>query len=658
MNLIRLPHSAVIRFGFGAFVLALSLPLISSAQQRLEWEVVNPFHFISDLDAIDELRGEFKTLSDDGNAGHATDTSAHALEVALQRKNERTVKNRRDAAEHECQILPATEREPCLEKTKFPYLGWFSRLARNNHAGTCWDSSALKFRNEGACADYIKSPRHRVRMWVDNPVSTDFFAWKWETGKTDQDPKQCHPKYEHKVCVEFDVETDNEVSARAVSPDGAVLMTTVKVEDVLIAGMGDSFAAGEGNPDIPAQFLERQSDTDFVWFWKFRRSARKDRIDQDVGGLADPAWLDKRCHRSMYSYQFKAALHFALENPKKSVTFASVSCSGAEIPELIDTPQTPKEEMKGATVYQTVGKNKKIKPQIRALEELLAERKTGIDYLLLSIGGNDAGFAKYVAYVMLSGKTLWLATKAKQARVPKIKRVDDAIVKLQEEYKELNHQLGLLRFKPLPGGDTLSKRIILTGYPDFLNDEKGSPCAVNRDEFSMPFNRDGGRGKRLGLLASIVYPRLRDLQENTQQVPWWTLAPADKSKWLQHGFCAQARPLTKDSIQERFIMPKRKNHKWYSIEPRCSPNETGECDEKMPFDPRDYKTYGERSRWIRLPVDSKLSVDQQTIIWLFSLDLFFTDDWSTVMHPTAEGFAVNADATLKAIRALSSAQRQ
>ncbi len=101
-------------------------------------------------------------------------------------------------------------------------------------------------------------------------------------------------------------------------------------------------------------------------------------------------------------------------------------------------------------------------------------------------------------------------------------------------------------------------------------------------------------------------------------------------------------------------MPKRKNQEWYSIEPRCplEINETGECDKKMAFDPRDYQTYGKRERWVRLPVDSKLSVDQQTIVWLFSVDLLFTDDWSTVMHPTAEGFAVNADSTLDAIRTL------
>ena len=31
-----------------------------------------------------------------------------------------------------------------------------------------------------------------------------------------------------------------------------------KVRDLLIVGMGDSFASGEGNPDMPAEFSETQ----------------------------------------------------------------------------------------------------------------------------------------------------------------------------------------------------------------------------------------------------------------------------------------------------------------------------------------------------------------------------------------------------------------
>lgn len=35
------------------------------------------------------------------------------------------------------------------------YSGWFSRLAENNYAKTCWDAQKLKFRDDGDCKDYV-----------------------------------------------------------------------------------------------------------------------------------------------------------------------------------------------------------------------------------------------------------------------------------------------------------------------------------------------------------------------------------------------------------------------------------------------------------------------------------------------------------------------
>ena len=40
-----------------------------------------------------------------------------------------------------------------------------------------------------------------------------------------------------------------------------ILERTLKVTDLLIVGMGDSFASGEGNPDVPVRFSrERAAD--------------------------------------------------------------------------------------------------------------------------------------------------------------------------------------------------------------------------------------------------------------------------------------------------------------------------------------------------------------------------------------------------------------
>ena len=43
-------------------------------------------------------------------------------------------------------------------------------------------------------------------------------------------------------------------------------------------------------------------------------------------------WIDRRCHRSMYSWQARVALAVALAEPQhRSVTFISYSCSGSEV---------------------------------------------------------------------------------------------------------------------------------------------------------------------------------------------------------------------------------------------------------------------------------------------------------------------------------------
>jgi len=68
--------------------------------------------------------------------------------------------------------------------------------------------------------------------------------------------------------------------------------------------------------------------------------------------------------------------------------------------------------------------------------------------------------------------------------------------------------------------------------------------------------------------------------------------------------------------------------------------------------------YAARTRWIRLPVDAKLTTDQtHTIFENFRLDIFLEDDRSNIMHPTAEGLAKTADENFKEIQKLEDTER-
>ena len=43
--------------------------------------------------------------------------------------------------------------------------------------------------------------------------------------------------------------------------------------------------------------------------------------------------MSRDCHRSQYGYPFRVGIELALENRHRSITFASFTCSGAEISE-------------------------------------------------------------------------------------------------------------------------------------------------------------------------------------------------------------------------------------------------------------------------------------------------------------------------------------
>jgi len=85
-------------------------------------------------------------------------------------------------------------------------------------------------------------------------------------------------------------------------------------------------------------------------------------------------------------------------------------------------------------------------------------------------------------------------------------------------------------------------------------------------------------------------------------------------------------------VAETFLMPNRVNHRWDS------------------FDPWEYRTYQVRQRWMRLPVDAKLSTNMVHFFLKLKVDLLLEDDRSNIMHPTAEGLARTADLNVEMIR--------
>lgn len=621
--------------------LMVLVPAAHAAAQEgpaLDWEVVNPFRFIREPAVFDELRRVYAGLDKKtGVEKELREKTAYALERELQRLSEEEVEQERAAAERECgREPPGSRRRRCLERAKLPYPGWFARLAANDHAKTCWDSARLRFRNDGACTDYIRPKTHRVRVWVVNPQSLGGSVQRWLSGGTTPVKfEACPARYPKGTCVEFDAEYDErekvgtEITA-AFPGDGFTLgRANVLVKDILVVGLGDSYASGEGNPDIPARFTEGNIDPD-IWYG-VRRAPRKDR-DSEVG------WLDSRCHRSMYSYQFKTALRLALDDPRRAVTYVSFSCSGAETDHMIGKEQSAQEGLRRVDVEV---QRESLR---RALSDAQGQQRQ-IDYLLVSTGGNDAGFSKYVAYVATRGLLRRLAAfgispgsiEGRGQRIAGLLIGEDG-----GNYRELHAALLSTDGVKIKGckikdgeAETPCSRILLTTYPDIFHDETAQPCWADRGEFDSTFGTDTDRGERLRQVKEYIVLPLRRVQNDPfiSDKLGWTVVTEHVAKYEKHGFCAR-NPASTSPTAEKFATPKRQNGGW------------------DPFDPRDYRSYEARQRWVRLPVDSKLTADQVLLPFLGRLgfDPRFKDDTSNIMHPTAEGHAAIADANVAAIK--------
>ncbi len=143
-----------------------------------------------------------------------------------------------------------------------------------------------------------------------------------------------------------------------LTPERAARMSD---DDLLIVSIGDSIAAGEGNPDVEGD-----------------------------GVPGRERWTLRRCHRSLWSGHAEAALGAELADDSTGVGFVPLGCSGATVEKGLRNPyrgiQPRLLEMREPA-------------QIPRVNEL-AERRE-IDALLLSVGANDVNFSKIVKFCLL-----------------------------------------------------------------------------------------------------------------------------------------------------------------------------------------------------------------------------------------------------------------
>ncbi|MFM1816300.1 MAG: hypothetical protein RLZ98_2995, partial [Pseudomonadota bacterium] len=422
----------------------------------------------------------------------------------------------RDTEVHRQAFLSLSEAE-----TKNAILSMERRLAGDGKRGwaaelkgkTCWDGDRVRdlCPNGGG---YIKPDKHRVviRLVGDKgDASSGTCLWRFESdsllprrrGRPAPKPQSVELKRACNSDATFEVPYPQGGRASVLRDGNEVAAVTVKVRDLFVVGMGDSFASGEGNPDIPVRLAPDRA----VAYGDVKKYPQLAGYPARVGGwqqVGDPkfissnaVWLDQACHRSLYSHQLRSALQLAIEDPHRAVTFLGLACSGAQIvdglflrykghewvpdpPILSQISAVAAAQCEGTDApWQDLPEAYHINGQVPDLQGLLKLRKCDdenarkIDLLMVSIGGNDVGFARLVANAVLPNSSTLRTLGGWLGQVQEAEAAGEKFTELKARYKSLNRALHYILHIPWNEAD----RMVLTAYPPLaLLDDGRSYC--------------------------------------------------------------------------------------------------------------------------------------------------------------------------------------
>jgi hypothetical protein len=516
---------------------------------------------------------------------------------------------------------------------------------------------------------YLAPRDHRIGVAVAGTVpANDGCVWSFNDG--DGPVREVHAACNDEIKVKVRYGRPTVAGVDIVLRDGTTqrLASEIQVRDVLIAGMGDSIAAGEGNPDRAV----RLSDEGFC-FKRFNGSEyfRPGRagftgnkscetVPGDDGRGSDWArqsarWLSGACHRSLYSYQTRTALALAVESPHLAVTFIPLGCSGATVDigflgplRVLECPSPGT----GTACPRTV------RAQVTVLAEIMATARRhslhrALDLMLLTIGANDVMFSGLMANVIVEpGTERSLLTRAGN------------IVSIEEAQRILDHELpgnfARVRsaLKPFVGGD-LSKVVYLT-YANPAQAGPNTPCPGGRDGYDVhpAFGADGERLRQVGDFVSRRFlPRMKALARcedprncRDPSTETMTFVDGHQHAFVSHGACA--RSADDPPFDRECLSGHGETFRSGLTRAATDPMSCG-------YPPSEFRPYASRARWVRTANDSYLTAmtypeglplilqpsDLHDAIWAILAAVY-----GGAVHPTAEGHAAMADAALPAVR--------
>jgi hypothetical protein len=596
-----------------------------------------------------------------------------------------------------------------------------SALVDAKNVAVCWNQKEQQHNN---CPDYISPKTHvlvlHLKSAENGKTPPADCTWRLDadsgaifvvpkTGTTATTP--CDQD------VEIDVPATNKATVSVETAGQPVDSTTVQVRDLLVVGLGDSFSAGEGNPDVPAKMKWTTSvaQDPLVQYPRDASASEPSYVPlrKADGRYFAAQWIDRACHRSAYSYQMRAALQLALKNPQRAVTFLGYACSGAEINEGLFNPFMGPETVPdkghlkpyrraqlslllselcidghydGSAVHSTFLSPRQEDELIKSGHYILSKSggaaadsayrctssplgqgfKRPIDIFFISIGGNDAGFAKWIA-AAISPRWLWHAANA---YLP-ILASDKAACKadrgscdsMTPQWKRVPARYALLRDfldNRLPFSSQSHKPILVYAYPISARDQSGADCHSGNSGMTVWAFKGiclqknllaGGTLPYIEYFAKTQLGRLVSEFASASSNPY-TLVNEYVDEFSNHGFCATTAPnepvdhcysfseLGHLVVARKF--PDYQNNPKKADETLHIPRRSGE--DWLPFDPvLGFYPYRTRTRWARTQNDVYILINQnESAMAAQTEQVLLSFRQSAVFgsfHPTAEAHA-------------------
>ena len=524
---------------------------------------------------------------------------------------------------------------------------------------------------DGVKENYLSPQDHPIGVTLSGPLPAGAnCVWSFDEGNGS--PAQTTAPCDQEVKLRVPSGRTTIAAVDIPLGDGTAqrVSTEIAVRDVLVAGLGDSIAAGEGNPDRAVELeggfcFRRFLSGGFSQYFRPSRAGYDDDRSCENGPANATAardwarhgarWMSPACHRSLYSYQVRTMLALAIEQPHLAVTLVPLACTGATIGAGLFDGQRADDCPWVVGIESCSGTSPS---QFAELRQIMAEAhrqdpKRNLDMMLLTVGANDVNFAGIVANVIVDATTERL-----------LLREGGAIVSVADSLKALNQDLPSefaqmrVALKPFVGGNL--NRVVFVSYANPAMQADGKPCPGGRDGLDVhpAFGADADRLRAAADFVDTKFlPKIRALAtcdgDKTCRDPStdsMAFVDGHQAAFDHHGMCVHAA--SDPEFDKHCFLT---NGESFQTDPNVAPDSPMACGEP----PSDYRPYFPRGRWIRTANDSYFTAmtypegmpailkpsDIHDALWGVLSAVY-----GGAVHPSAEGYAAMADAALPVVR--------